>query len=100
MTGLFQARETLLSLEVALRGYRSRSAIGERNARTPQSRIGVGCSGLRTTYGPTEMHRASVATGAAELALLEAELNAFVDTVLPGLEAALSALGAPPIYRH
>lgn len=97
VTQLYEAKQTLQALDQQMRGYRSKSEIGERNPPSPQSRMFVGFRGLNTTYGPTEMHRATVATGKAEMAEIQAELDAFVNTVMPDLEAALQTVGAPPI---
>ncbi|MFQ5570859.1 MAG: glycosyl hydrolase [Rhodothermales bacterium] len=97
VTRLHEARQTLQALDVKVRGYRSKSEIGERNPPSPQSRMFVGFRGLNTTYGPTEMHKATVAIGKAEMDEVQAELNQFVNTVMPELEAALNTVGAPPI---
>ncbi len=96
---LHTARETLLSIELRLRGYGAKRDAGERDIPTIQSRISVGFSGLSTTYGPTELHRVTVATGRAELEALEVELEAFATNVMPGLETALEATSAPPIQN-
>ena len=58
-----------------------------------------GYAGLGTTYGPTQMHRETVETGRAELAVLKQELESFVNTTLPGLKTALMATDAPPIHE-
>jgi len=67
VTRLHEARQTLQALDRAVRGYRSKSEVGERNPPSPQSRLFVGFRGLNTTYGPTEMHKATVAIGKAEM---------------------------------
>ncbi len=97
VTRLYEARQTLQALDVKVRGYRSKSEIGERNPPSPQSRFFTGFRGLNTTYGPTEMHKEMVAIGKAEMAEAEAELNQFVETVMPDLETAMQTVGAPPI---
>ena len=97
MTRLHRARQTLQAMDQKLRGYQSKREVGERNPPSPQSRMFVGFRGLNTTYGPTEMHKATVAIGKAEMAEIHAELNQFVNSVMPGLESALKTMGAPPI---
>ena len=94
---LHQARQTLYVLDQKLRGYRSKSEVGERNPPSPQSRIFVGFRGLNTTYGPTELHRATVEAGKVEMAAIQSDLDAFVRSVMPDLEAAIQTVGAPPI---
>lgn len=96
-TQLHAARETLLNIQVRLRGHAARSDAGERNPPTVQSRLSVGFSGLSTTYGPTALHRATIEIGRSELGILEAELAVFNQDVLPALDTMLSATGAPPI---
>jgi hypothetical protein len=55
--------------------------------------------GVNTSYGPTAMHRQAVQAGRNELGQLQTELNRIVEQVMPALERALEAAGAPPIER-
>jgi photosystem II stability/assembly factor-like uncharacterized protein len=96
-TELHSARTTLLDIQLDLIGYRAKGAAGERNAPSVMSRLSVGQSGLRTTYGPTELHRQSLETGSAQLEELEAALASFEQNMIPTLTSALEATGAPPI---
>ena len=97
VTRLHEAHQTLLDLQHRVRGYRSKSEAGERNNPSPQSRLFVGFRGLSTTYGPTAMHKATVALGQAEMAAIRADLDAFITAVMPDLETTLEATGAPPV---
>ncbi len=97
---LHDARESLLALRQKVSGHRVKREVGERNPPSPQSRMFVGFRGLNTTYGPTEMHRATVEIGKAELAEVEADLQRFVNSVMPELETALENVGAPPIHSR
>lgn len=97
-TRLHQTRETLLDMQVRVGGYASRREAGERTRPTAQSRLFAGYRALGTTYGPTALHRESVASGARELVLLTAELEAFTTSVMNPLEADLEATGAPIIH--
>ena len=97
---LHEARASLLALELQLRGYESKREPGERNPPTVQSRFFVGASGLQHTYGPTALHRESLAIAADEITALETVLQAYVGEVRPQLEAALAASGAPPIDNN
>jgi hypothetical protein len=45
------------------------------------------------------MHRRAVAAGRSELAELESGLDRVAEQVMPELERALEAAGAPPIER-
>ncbi len=95
---LHRAKQTLQALDQQVRGYQSKREVGERNPPSPQSRMSVGARGLNTTYGPTEMHKATFATGKAEMAKIQADLHRFVNSVMPGLESAIKTVGAPPIH--
>ena len=96
---LYQARLDLLEIREQMQGSEARGEIGERNPPTPSSRLFVGYRGLGTMYGPTEMHRQSIEVGKAELAPIRAEIERFAAEVMPALEEALAATGAPPIEQ-
>jgi len=96
-TELHAARTTLLNIRRDLSGYEAKDGPGERDAPTVMSRLSVGQSGLRTTYGPTNLHRQSLEAGGAQLEELEASLASFEQDIVPALTSALEATGAPPI---
>jgi hypothetical protein len=97
VTRLHEARTQLLELDEAMNGSEAKDEIGERSPPTPRSRMFVGYRALSTTYGPTEMHRETVATGRRELTAIQNQLNDLVENVMPELEQALEAAGAPPL---
>jgi photosystem II stability/assembly factor-like uncharacterized protein len=94
---LYETRQDLLDLRERLRGSEAKDEIGERGPPTPSSRLSVGLRGLMTTYGPTEMHRRTVEAGRSELAPIAEEVERYGEQVLPELERALEAAGAPPV---
>jgi photosystem II stability/assembly factor-like uncharacterized protein len=96
---LYATRLELLALRSAVEGSEAKDEIGERDPPSPGNRYYVGVRGLNTTYGPTELHRQAVAAGRSELAALESELDRMAEQVMPDLERALEATGAPPIER-
>jgi len=97
VTQLHEARTQLLDLREAMEGSEAKDEIGERDPPTPSSRLFVGYRALRTTYGPTEMHREMIAVGRSELATIQSQLDDLVENVMPELESALEAAGAPPL---
>jgi hypothetical protein len=97
---LYQTRLELLELRERMRGSEAKGEIGERSPPTPGSRLSVGYNGLGTTYGPTEMHRQSVQVGRAEFAPIRTEIERYAEEVVPSLERAVEATGAPPIERR
>jgi hypothetical protein len=94
---LYQTRQELLELREAMRGSEAKDEIGERDPPSPWNRFYVGARGLETTYGPTELHRRTVQAGRNELAALRGEVDRIAEQVMPELEAALEAVGAPPV---
>ncbi|MCY4170111.1 MAG: glycosyl hydrolase [Bacteroidetes bacterium] len=99
VTKLHSARTTLLKISHDLEGYESKQGPGERNKPTVMSRLFVALSGVRTTYGPTQLHQQSLEIGEAQLIELESALTSFKESVLPELTSALEATGAPPIMK-
>lgn len=97
---LYETRLTLLELRAAVQGSEAKGEIGEDSPPSPGSRFFTGVRGLSTSYGPTEMHRQTVQAGRNELAALQDELTRIVEQVMPALERALEAAGAPPIERN
>jgi photosystem II stability/assembly factor-like uncharacterized protein len=97
---LYQTRLELLELREQMRGSEAKGEIGERSPPSPSSRLSVGYNGLSGTYGPTEMHRQSVQVGRAEFAPIRAEIQRYAEDVVPALERAVEATGAPPIERR
>jgi hypothetical protein len=96
---LYATRLELLELRKQVEGSEPKDEIGEIGSPSPANRFYVGVRGLNTTYGPTEMHRRAVAAGRSELAELESGLDRVAEQVMPELERALEAAGAPPIER-
>ncbi|NBC18465.1 MAG: glycosyl hydrolase, partial [Bacteroidetes bacterium] len=64
---LHDTRLRLLELSEAMNGSEAKDEIGERDPPSPRSRLFVGYRALRTTYGPTPLHRETVAIGQREL---------------------------------
>ena len=94
---IYAAKTALNELDLALNGNSVKGEIGARAPATIQSRMFVGFRGLRTTYGPTAMHKESINIAKTELQALKGELSTIVKTILPALEKSLQAVGAPMI---
>lgn len=97
ITRLNDARLQLLELNEQMNGSEAKEEIGERTPPSPRSRMFVGFRALRTTYGPTPMHRETVEIGKQELAEFKQDLNRIVNNAIPALERDLKATGAPPV---
>ncbi|MFW6192189.1 MAG: glycosyl hydrolase, partial [Gemmatimonadota bacterium] len=94
---LYDTRLELLELRERMEGSEAKGEIGERGPPTPSSRLFIGFRGLSTTYGPTELHRHTIRAGQNELAPIREEVERIGEQVIPGLERALEAAGAPPV---
>jgi len=95
VTKIYQAKQQLLDLDMKVNGDPAKIEIGERTNPTPRNRMFVGFRALNTTYGPTAMHRESIEIGKKQLSNIKSELKQIVDTIIPGIEKELKALGAP-----
>ncbi|MCK5641947.1 MAG: glycosyl hydrolase, partial [Gammaproteobacteria bacterium] len=94
---LYETRAELLTLLKTMEGSEAKDEIGENDPPSPGNRFSVGWRGLSTSYGPTELHRSTLQAGRNELAALRSELDRIAEQVMPELERALEATGAPPI---
>ncbi len=97
VSSLHDVRSQLLDLREEMEGSEAKNQIGERNPPTPSDRLFVGYRALGTTYGPTEMHRQTLAAGRSELADIQNQLDELAEQVVPELERQVRAAGAPPI---
>jgi photosystem II stability/assembly factor-like uncharacterized protein len=95
---LNEARLRLQELNEQMNGSEAKQQVGQLSDKpSPRSRLFVGYRALRTTYGPTEMHRNTVEIGKDELQEFKKDLTNFVDNVMPKLEKAVQNAGAPPV---
>ena len=78
-----------------MNGNRSKGEIGERSNPTVRSRMFVAFRAMSNTYGPTKMHKESLEIGKKELEGITAKLENYSNKIIPELERALEAAGAP-----
>jgi hypothetical protein len=97
MERISDARSRLLKLREEMEGSEAKNQIGERNPPTTGDRLFVGYRALGTAYGPTEMHENAMAAGRSELSDVQNRLSELSEQVIPKLERAVRAAGAPPI---
>jgi photosystem II stability/assembly factor-like uncharacterized protein len=95
VTRIYEAKKMLQALSSKMNGNEAMGIVGEGTNPSPSNRMFVGLRGLRSTYGPTEMHKENIEIGKRQLAGLKAELMNITDTVLPGIEKSLKDAGAP-----
>jgi hypothetical protein len=99
-TRLAETRLGLLALRARIDESESRDEVGEWGWPTPGDRVNAAEGGLETTYGPTAQHRQMLEAAEIELAPLRTEIEQMADVVVPELEAAVEAAGAPPLGRE
>jgi hypothetical protein len=93
------AEKTLLKLQTQIQGYSSRSEIGERNPPSIQTHLRAAGSGMRTTYGPTGLHKKSLSIASKMLSNLMSEVMKMHDKTLPQIKSKLKAIKAPDVLR-
>ena len=89
--------KALRAVEIKAEGSPARNEIGERNPPSIQSHFSAASRGLRTTYGPTALHRRSLDIARAMLAELAPEVNRIADQEIPALAQKFKNAGAPYI---
>ena len=89
--------QALFTLKLKAEGSSAREEVGERNPPSVRTHLRAAYRGLSTTYGPTGVHRKSLAIAKQLLESYETELNSITDDMLPKLTATLKAAGAPYI---
>ncbi len=93
---LFEVKTMLNALNQKVNGNQSKGEIGERNPPNVRGRMFIGFRGM-TTYGPTDMHKESIAIAKKELAALNIELKEIAENRIPAIENKLKEVGAPRI---
>lgn len=94
---LFRVEKDMTALMRKAEGSPAREEIGERNPPTIQNHMRAAYRGLSTTYGPTPLHRKSLAIAKEVLEELRPEIERISKTVLPDLNKRLKQAGAPYI---
>ena len=94
---LFEVEKDMTALMRKAEGSPAREEIGERNPPTVQNHMRAAYRGLSTTYGPTPLHRKSLAIAKEMLEELRPEIERISKTTLPDLSEKLKQAGAPYI---
>ncbi len=90
-------KAALAELDFILEGSTSKEEIGERNTASIRSYLYAASDGLDSTYGPTGLHKQSLATAQSILEDVKGSLAKITDELVPEIEAALKAAKAPYI---
>ena len=94
---VFELENALRAVKIRAEGSPARDEIGERNPPSVQSHFSTASRGMRTTYGPTALHRRSLDIAKAMLAELTPEVNRITDQMIPALSQKFKNAGAPYI---
>ncbi|MEC3905474.1 glycosyl hydrolase [Tamlana sp. 2201CG12-4] len=93
---LHNQREALLKLHQSLKGSKAKHEIGEKNDPAPNNVNFMAKAALgSSTYGPTQLHKATLNTANKRLIKIKSDLKKMVDSKIPDLENKLKAVGAP-----
>ena len=92
---IYETELTLQKLDGQLNGSSTKGEVGEKDIASPASRLSVANNGLRTTYGPTALHRQSLELGQAQIKPIKSGVREVMEVILPQLEKDLLKAGAP-----
>ena len=94
---LYTIQKELTALARKAEGSPAREEVGERNPPSIQTHMRAAYRGMTTTYGPTPLHRKSLALAKAMMAELQPEIERIAKQELPAVAKQLKAAGAPYI---
>ncbi|MFC4722205.1 WD40/YVTN/BNR-like repeat-containing protein [Geojedonia litorea] len=89
------ARVKLLEIQKELFGHPIKGEIGESSNPTPNNVSRIAFSVAFSTYGPTGTHKASLNRASKQLSDIKSKLKSVTSSMLPEIEKALKAAGAP-----
>ncbi len=93
---LVRLRTSVLELERAAYGYRSKQEVGEKDNPTVGDRLRVAIMGTtNSTYGPTPVHLENFRIAKERFAAIRKKLDVLTKEKIPAMESALEAAGAP-----
>lgn len=92
---IYEVKQKILDLEKSMNGDPLRDEVGELYENTPRSMMYLGLRALRTTYGPTEMHKEGVRLGMKQLDQIKNQLSKINSEELSVIEKNLRDAGAP-----
>ena len=84
-------------IEQMLNGSASRDEIGERNPSGVQGFLYNAFNGMENSYGPTAVHKKSLATSKSLFAKANMAVDQLSKVSIPAIEKALKQAGAPYI---
>ncbi|MEL7124047.1 MAG: glycosyl hydrolase, partial [Bacteroidota bacterium] len=92
---LYDLKVKVQKMRAELMGDDVRGEIGERTAPTMGYFFGNAFAGLRSTYGPTDMHKENLQFAKNGLSKLKEAVMELKEKDMPALEKELEAIGAP-----
>ncbi|MCD4732361.1 MAG: hypothetical protein K8R74_17280, partial [Bacteroidales bacterium] len=92
---VYNLKQELIALDQQLNGYQSKREVGEKNAPTIRGRLRVASAGIRTSYGPTAMHKQSYDIASQEFEIFKPKLETIRSEKIPEMEQLLIDAGAP-----
>jgi hypothetical protein len=96
---LAKLREEVLQLKYQLSGTPARGELRESEPPRPRERLYVAYRGLRGSYGPTPLHRATLEAGQTELKPIATRIEEVFHEELPSLKKEVMDSGAPALLE-
>jgi hypothetical protein len=97
MKDLHDAEMAMMKLDSKVNGNLAKREVREVMPPTLRDRMFTAYRGLMGTYGPTDMHKASLAAGQEEFKAIHEELHPMIHETLPALMERLKENGAPAV---
>ena len=94
---LHTIEQALTTLSIKAEGSPARDEIGERNPPSVQTHMRAAYRGITTSYGPTPLHRKSLALAKTMLMDLKPDIELIAKKEIPALAKKLKDTGAPYI---
>ncbi len=97
MKELHDTERQLLEIDSKVNGNLAQREIFDAMPHTLMDRLNAAGAGTEGTYGPTGMHKTSLAAGKKEHQSIAEELRKITETIIPELAKKLKANGAPSV---
>lgn len=97
----FQEADALVrKIDLSMNGSPTKNKVGEKNDPNYATYMRMARAGLRTTYGPTPLHKKNLEHAEAAFKSLEGDIEDLATQKLPAIEAVLNASDAPAVLKN
>lgn len=101
LSAQFQEADALVrKIDLKMNGSPTKNKVGEKNDPNYNTYMRMARAGLRTTYGPTPLHKQNLEHAEAEFKTLQGDVEDLATQKLPAIEAVLNASDAPAVLKN